>query len=817
MRPYPDPVLLDRAHAPSPVSLQHYPIRARRPDYDPLVDGMAAVDSDLGPTLLPILQQPMPRDPENIGAPNCRSVKGIDGVMIQVAELRNIEITTIPSEFEMQSPINHPPRQVIQSPTFIQSPVGIYGPEGEREPFMPNPTSTLPTASPSTSGQKSDDKFKTEFRFVVNEDAKTARNTVRQHVMREYRRRERWEQGRNKVSKSKKPSRKESKAVVKTEPDSQTTSGARLPQSQDVSTTASSQSDRTTQNTSLQQNANDAGQLHRRNSGSMSISGSSDSSGSDADRFSALLTQGEDAAVKRSQDRLPFARYADNGIHLHPEDVEEAVEEIERQELHQMQLPYQQDPWAEIARASINPFSTHLDVGASTASRSLLHHYAWVMPSLMDEIVTGTVFHRIGWLYSSVANHDPTPFHTIVGFTLGHIAMLRGMDEPRRAIEHKDKSLQLINCRLADPRQAASDASIGAIANIAAYELIDCNPERFAMHMRGLARLVMQRGGMSDTTFKPDLETVLIRLDTIRAYMAISQPRFPTWAVLRSLPPLAINIGPIGVDAFPPQSGYSMHQYLFCEDAIRLIHGLEDVLMLMRSLSPSIPFSPDPAFKLLLVDSLIHHLRRNLFEAPPEFSNHISRRVIRMAAIVLIDMAAAEFFQPRALPLSPLSQSSDTNPKPQSPPSASFPRGNLNSDQPERTPGSAQKPVDKKGLGLTRLRERFPSIEENRHTWGRSVEMIVAVLMQAERMALERPFRAWYVADIVTLTMKLGDDGWRAVESALMNDIKTRISSERMARQNRLNVQPTGMGTGMEDLPTWEMDQAVRRFWHEWK
>ena len=93
------------------------------------------------------------------------------------------------------------------------------------------------------------------------------------------------------------------------------------------------------------------------------------------------------------------------------------------------------------------------------------------MPSLMDEIVTGKVFNRIGWLYSSVAVHDPTPVHVILGYTLGHIASLRGMEEPPLAIEHKQKAIKLLHARMVDPVQGYSDELIGAILNFAGWEV----------------------------------------------------------------------------------------------------------------------------------------------------------------------------------------------------------------------------------------------------------------------------------------------------------------------------------------------------------
>ena len=54
----------------------------------------------------------------------------------------------------------------------------------------------------SVSPPDNEQQFKTTFQFVVNENAKDARNTVRKHVMREFRRRERWEQGKKGPSES---------------------------------------------------------------------------------------------------------------------------------------------------------------------------------------------------------------------------------------------------------------------------------------------------------------------------------------------------------------------------------------------------------------------------------------------------------------------------------------------------------------------------------------------------------------------------------------------------------------------------------------
>ena len=95
------------------------------------------------------------------------------------------------------------------------------------------------------------------------------------------------------------------------------------------------------------------------------------------------------------------------------------------------------------------------------------------MPSLMDEIVAGTVFRRLGWLYASVAIHDPTPVNVIIGFTASHVANLGGKTEPPFATEHKAKAIALLNQRIEDPAEALSDRTLGAIVHIAAWEVGD--------------------------------------------------------------------------------------------------------------------------------------------------------------------------------------------------------------------------------------------------------------------------------------------------------------------------------------------------------
>ena len=180
-----------------------------------------------------------------------------------------------------------------------------------------------------------DGAFKTTFQFVVNEDAKEARNTVRKHVMREYRRRERWEQGLKKEE--------EGDDVG---PD---VTGKRRHKRE----RPSSDSDP----------SNSTGEVLGSSSNSESGEG---------------ISNGKRPAVTwpdPKRRKLDFARNSSTGVKS-PQplfglagEAEEAINELGGVP----GLPYQADPWAEIAVADIDPFSRlHMKLGPAT--QSLLHH-----------------------------------------------------------------------------------------------------------------------------------------------------------------------------------------------------------------------------------------------------------------------------------------------------------------------------------------------------------------------------------------------------------------------------------------------------------
>ena len=85
---------------------------------------------------------------------------------------------------------------------------------------------------------------------------------------------------------------------------------------------------------------------------------------------------------------------------------------------------------------------------------------------------------------------------------------------------------------------------------------------------------------------------------------------------------------------------------------------------------------------------------------------------------------------------------------------------------------------------------------------GKSLEMMLAVLLQADRMALERPYRGWYFADALTLTMGLSEETWGLAAEGLMRYLMNEGGQEIVA--------------GSRSATVWDLDAAVKEFRREW-
>ena len=76
--------------------------------------------------------------------------------------------------------------------------------------------------------------------------------------------------------------------------------------------------------------------------------------------------------------------------------------------------------------------------------------------------------------------------------------------------------------------------------------------------------------------------------------------------------------------------------------------------------------------------------------------------------------------------------------------------------------------------------------------------MVIHVLLAADRLALERPWRAWDFADALMVAMKLKQENWYEVERDLRCDIVERINES----------EPP---VGLRSAEVWDIKEV-----HEW-
>lgn len=83
----------------------------------------------------------------------------------------------------------------------------------------------------------------------------------------------------------------------------------------------------------------------------------------------------------------------------------------------------------------------------------------------------------------------------------------------------KARALSEINTALANPKRAVSDAMIGAVAKMAAYEAVFGDSEVFVAHMKGLQMMLKMRGGLATLGLDGLLERMLVWIDLNAAHL----------------------------------------------------------------------------------------------------------------------------------------------------------------------------------------------------------------------------------------------------------------------------------------------------------
>ena len=106
----------------------------------------------------------------------------------------------------------------------------------------------------------------------------------------------------------------------------------------------------------------------------------------------------------------------------------------------------------------------------------------------------------------------------------------------------KSKALTEINIALRDPKRATSDALIGAVMKMAAYEAVFGDSAVFSAHMRGLSLMLKMRGGLGTLGLDGLLERMVVWIDLNAAFICgldklFGNEAFPTLVAIESPDP----------------------------------------------------------------------------------------------------------------------------------------------------------------------------------------------------------------------------------------------------------------------------------------
>lgn len=108
-----------------------------------------------------------------------------------------------------------------------------------------------------------------------------------------------------------------------------------------------------------------------------------------------------------------------------------------------------------------------------------------------------------------------------------HIAVHQTQCSPEVLWKLKEDAISSINRGLQDPELATSDAMIGAVAKMAAYEAgFAVDAKQHQLHMSGLSKMVELRGGLESLGSNGLLARMLLWVDLNAAFILKTKPVF---------------------------------------------------------------------------------------------------------------------------------------------------------------------------------------------------------------------------------------------------------------------------------------------------
>lgn len=113
-----------------------------------------------------------------------------------------------------------------------------------------------------------------------------------------------------------------------------------------------------------------------------------------------------------------------------------------------------------------------------------------------------------------LAMEEPSTMYAVLLMAASHYCAVNPQSANLIDLLHlKSRALTEINIALRDPKRATSDAVIGAVMKMAAYEAVFGDSAVFSAHMRGLSMMLDMRGGLCTLGLDGLLERMVVWID----------------------------------------------------------------------------------------------------------------------------------------------------------------------------------------------------------------------------------------------------------------------------------------------------------------
>ncbi|QIX02134.1 hypothetical protein AMS68_007651 [Peltaster fructicola] len=119
-----------------------------------------------------------------------------------------------------------------------------------------------------------------------------------------------------------------------------------------------------------------------------------------------------------------------------------------------------------------------------------------------------------------MAMEESATMYAILLMAASHYsAIIPGSIKANDLVYLKSRAISSINQGIRDPKRATSDAMIGAVMKMAAYEAIFGDSAVFSTHMRGLSTMLKMRGGLGTLGLDGLLERMVVWIDLNAAFI----------------------------------------------------------------------------------------------------------------------------------------------------------------------------------------------------------------------------------------------------------------------------------------------------------